>query len=131
MFTLKECIDAAASGQPFVYCHNIRSPARCVRLDQLALDVAMADMRIIQSDTLNIGRELGHGAYGTVFEGTWQGQRVAIKRLTSDEGDDERVDKFNEFQREVWVMRSVSVCLSLSLSLCLSVCVCVCLCVCV
>jgi serine/threonine protein kinase len=30
---------------------------------------------------LSFGQELGAGGAGTVYEGTWQGQRVAIKKL--------------------------------------------------
>lgn len=32
---------------------------------------------------------LGHGAFGTVFQGTWDGKSVAVKRILIDDPSDQ------------------------------------------
>eukprot|EP01094_Clydonella_sp_ATCC50884_P024260 TRINITY_DN6032_c0_g1_i1.p1 TRINITY_DN6032_c0_g1~~TRINITY_DN6032_c0_g1_i1.p1 ORF type:complete len:1495 (+),score=611.24 TRINITY_DN6032_c0_g1_i1:260-4486(+) len=108
MFTYQECVAAAQSGEPFLYCHRIVSPARCVRLSMLASDVAMCNVETIAPSSLTVTRELGKGGFGTVYFGHWRGLDVAVKQLSAMEGGDETEEeailKFKEFQQEVWVM---------------------------
>jgi len=37
--------------------------------------------RMIQYDELSIGRELGRGGFGVVYQGTWRMTDVAVKEL--------------------------------------------------
>ena len=107
LFTLQECVEAAHSQSPFLYCQRIETQDRCVQLKALAADVAMSDIESIDPADLVIERKLGQGGFGMVYKGKWNGLDVAVKQLKLDSmGDDEEtVSKFQEFQQEVWVMR--------------------------
>lgn len=105
MFSYSECIQAVTHGKPFVFCHHIMSPSRCVRIDQLAPDIAFTDLPRISNESISVGELLGAGAFGTVHRGVYKGTPVALKELKFLIGDDnERVEKFNEFQQEAWIM---------------------------
>ena len=50
---------------------------------------------------IKLGKELGRGAYGTVFAATLRGQNVAVKKLNSQNIDDK---KLADFKKEVEIM---------------------------
>ena len=50
---------------------------------------------------ISLGKELGRGAYGTVFSATLRGQTVAVKKLNSQNIDDQ---KLSDFKGEVEIM---------------------------
>jgi serine/threonine protein kinase len=55
-----------------------------------------------------MGKTLGEGAYATVFEGVWRGEKVAIKKIKMDAMDGSAgANVFSEFRREAWLMRYV------------------------
>jgi hypothetical protein len=79
-------------------------------LDTLAFDVAFSDIESIKVEweDLEIDVEVGKGGFATVFRGCYKGEPVAVKKinLLADEAPTAEVlDKFNEFRREVSLMR--------------------------
>jgi sterile alpha motif and leucine zipper-containing kinase AZK len=50
---------------------------------------------------IQLGKELGRGAYGTVFSATLRGQNVAVKKLNSQNIDEK---KLADFKKEVEIM---------------------------
>jgi hypothetical protein len=50
---------------------------------------------------IQLGKELGRGAYGTVFSATLRGQNVAVKKLNSQNIDEK---KLTDFKKEVEIM---------------------------
>ena len=124
-FPIEECIEAIAHGHAYVLCRNIRK----IRLDILAPDISLADLKKLQINfnEIEIGDEIGEGAFGIVCKGFYKGELVAIKQLADDgeydesslstnsfgfsestltysEEKEELLSKFVEFQREVWLM---------------------------
>ena len=62
--------------------------------------------------SLVIGEEIDRGAYGVVLDGTFEGRRVAIKKvhkiLTEAADTDEEVEKLiRDFKRETDMMKSI------------------------
>ncbi|KAJ0392946.1 hypothetical protein ATCC90586_010523 [Pythium insidiosum] len=55
--------------------------------------------------TLVIGKEISQGAYGRVYEGTWQEEKIAIKRLAPHRRED--LDHFLSFIDEAKLMASM------------------------
>ena len=119
MFSMEECVQqvTSGSGQPYVLCRGVRK----VRIDALAPDISFADMLTKRIDfaDIEVSRIIGVGAFGQVYEGRLGGEPVAIKvlenqkrddspsiTLQSDENDAE-FRRFNEFQREVWIMSCI------------------------
>jgi serine/threonine protein kinase/GTPase SAR1 family protein len=106
MFTYEECVDAVESGRPFVYCCGL--PSRPVRIDMLAPDIVFSDISLIEN--YDIIKALGTGGFGTVYKAKMRdgdGIHVAVKELnfaSSSATPEERTEKFNEFQREVYIM---------------------------
>ena len=66
-------------------------------------------------EELAVGDSIGEGGAATVYKGIWNNQQVAIKKLrvqmeenrfSGIEEEDESFTKvFNEFRREVYIMR--------------------------
>eukprot|EP01114_Cavostelium_apophysatum_P021359 TRINITY_DN7435_c0_g1_i2.p1 TRINITY_DN7435_c0_g1~~TRINITY_DN7435_c0_g1_i2.p1 ORF type:complete len:454 (-),score=55.97 TRINITY_DN7435_c0_g1_i2:124-1485(-) len=52
---------------------------------------------------LSVGKEIGSGAYGTVFRGRWRETDVAIKVMKSNIG----IDQLKDFLKEADVMRTI------------------------
>jgi hypothetical protein len=87
----------------------------------------MADLESIRVDydSVEITKELGKGAFGVIYEGTYKGTSIAVKKLIlptspslslenvpdsdkmSFEERNEVVNVFEEFRREVWMMKYV------------------------
>ena len=88
--------------------------ARCsigdkeISIASLVPDITMSAFnkeRIVYKE-LEIGKTLGEGAYATVYEGVWRGEKVAIKKIKLDAMDGSSgANVFSEFRREAWLMR--------------------------
>ena len=77
-------------------------------LDHLAPDVAMVDVACPRVDMKNvkIEKQLGQGAFGKIYSGIWNNGPVAIKELIINyEDKTNTIEVFNEFRKEVWLMR--------------------------
>lgn len=106
LFRYEECVSAITLGRSYVLCSN--NPNNRVRLALLAPDVAFAKIPVIETRDIDIMGVIGKGGFGVVRRGTWQSKDVAIKELralSTDTTDAEQVKKFEEFQREVKIMR--------------------------
>jgi len=101
LFTYMECVEAITQGISTLYCRHLQRKNMAVSIEHLAPDVSFADIPLINSADLHMGRELGRGAFGIVYHGTWAGSQVAVKQLASSYTNDET---FAEFQQEVFVM---------------------------
>eukprot|EP01130_Rhizamoeba_saxonica_P007432 TRINITY_DN3008_c0_g3_i2.p1 TRINITY_DN3008_c0_g3~~TRINITY_DN3008_c0_g3_i2.p1 ORF type:complete len:731 (-),score=149.10 TRINITY_DN3008_c0_g3_i2:1261-3369(-) len=54
-------------------------------------------------------REIGKGAYGTIYEGYWDDQLVAIKTLDAEIINEEtKREAFNDFRHEVYIMSGLN-----------------------
>ena len=124
LFTEDKVIQCINQNILSLYCHHIQSPSRCVSIVDLAPDLAFEDLPSIQSSDLIIEKMLGQGGFGTVYKGKWNNKVVAIKELTTDSSHDSseidsetnclvssgntQISKFQEFQRECWIMSTLS-----------------------
>ena len=122
-FKEEQCMEAVADGFGFVLCRNVRK----IRIDYLAPDLSFTDLKKLQIpfNELEMESVIGEGAFGTVSKASLRGELVAVKQLSlvapipsgnnplmqeienfndSEDGGNELVMKFNEFQREVWLM---------------------------
>ena len=122
LFTEDSVIESINQGIPALYCHHIQSSSRCVSVIDLAPDLAFCDLPSINSNDLTIDKVLGQGGFGTVYKGTWNDRAVAIKELNDDSdgicdggsldssllsASQETTSKFQEFQRECWIMSTM------------------------
>lgn len=106
LFDYKDCDQLSIAGENFIYCNKIQSPSRCVLLSQLAPDIHLIDLNRLQESNLVIDKQLGEGAFGTVFKATLFGKPVAVKQLhtTDKTADLKTVSRFQEFQTEAYLM---------------------------
>lgn len=83
-----------------------------IPLSKIVPDVAMADVQLprVNFKDINVGKELGKGAFGKIYEGIWKKEQVAVKELIISDAleDDEKIDIFHEFRREVWLMSKLN-----------------------
>ena len=106
LFTVEEVMNSVTNGDYYLFCYNITSPSRMVKIEELAPDISFADLPKINSSELSISSELGEGSFGKIFKGNWNGIDVAVKTMkTSVQGIDR--SKFYEFQQECFLMRFI------------------------
>lgn len=111
LFSVRQCTSAIAKGQITVTCEIDKVP---VSLDEIIPDIALSDVDLPRVDferEVKLGKELGKGAFGQIFEGTWNSNSYAIKKLILDglqEDSNEVLDIFHEFRREVWLMSKLT-----------------------
>jgi serine/threonine protein kinase len=79
-----------------------RSPAT----DDAAVDESARESWSIQYRELRLGRRIGAGNVGEVYEATYRGQRVAVKRLLSSWCSDE--DMVERFREEILLMSTMN-----------------------
>ncbi|KAL6759615.1 hypothetical protein V8C86DRAFT_1273503 [Haematococcus lacustris] len=81
------CIEQVTAGTPGGAAHTAAAveakssalPAAAPSVHCSSLSVVLGQAEVEQE--LRLGRQLGAGTYGTVFQGTWRGMQVAVKRL--------------------------------------------------
>ena len=105
-FTFDECAEAITNGISIMYCEHIKRKNMAIAIEQLAPDIAFADIPLINYADLTFADELGRGAFGVVYLAELFGTKVAVKQLTSLSMNEE---SFSDFQQEVYIMRSVSI----------------------
>ena len=93
--------DVLDSSTSLLFCHNIESSSRCVDKIDVAPDISLIDLPQINAKKLIIKQEIGKGAFGVVFKGTFDRNPVAIKELSSDLNHVSG-EVFREFQGEIY-----------------------------
>jgi len=76
-----------------------RPPAAPFKVD-LAVD-------FIQDVKPNLGKRLGEGAFGVVYEGSWKGRQVAVKVMSRNFRGGLRKEQYDSFVKEVRAMSHV------------------------
>jgi serine/threonine protein kinase len=109
-FGYQEIIQTILANHRVVFCNQIQSQSRRVRLVELVPDLCLASVPVIDQQLLNFGPEVGHGAFGKVLKAEFllKGREpitVAVKRERDDEG--QHWSKFLEFHSEVQVMSKI------------------------
>jgi serine/threonine protein kinase len=105
-FTYEACVAAVTNGESLVFCRGV--PSRAVSISHLAPDIALDDFPMIEDDELEILEQICVGGFGRVFRGRFQKKYdVAIKELKLNETEQNEIDKFQEFQREVYIMSAL------------------------
>lgn len=84
---------------PFMYCNNIESSSRCIPRMEVAPDISLRDLPQVSQRRLQIGKQIGEGGFGVVYQGQLEDNIVAVKEL-SGELDGEL---FREFQIEAFI----------------------------
>ncbi|EFA77775.1 leucine-rich repeat-containing protein [Heterostelium album PN500] len=108
-FEFSSCITALQEGKPFLYCRN--DPNIPVRVDYVAPDLVANKVPTLKDTDVEYEKQIGKGAFGLVHKGKLKsGQVVAIKSLLNQEGQEteEMIEKFQEFQREVFIMSGMN-----------------------
>jgi hypothetical protein len=105
-FKLKECEAAVTASKKNMQCEY---DGRLITLDDLVPDVSMAQFhehRVFYSD-LQIEKQIGEGGYAKVYRARYNNECVAVKQLAINEEttNDEFLEVFAEFRREVAIMR--------------------------
>jgi serine/threonine protein kinase len=101
-FKLDMCETAAAQDIRYVACNASANPKGVeVLLSDVVPDIAMANCNKISFGVLQLATLLGEGAYADVYEGIYNGETVAVKRLKNVKG-------FKEFRTEAKFMSAMN-----------------------
>eukprot|EP00029_Vermamoeba_vermiformis_P006458 TRINITY_DN2538_c0_g2_i1.p1 TRINITY_DN2538_c0_g2~~TRINITY_DN2538_c0_g2_i1.p1 ORF type:complete len:1060 (+),score=232.58 TRINITY_DN2538_c0_g2_i1:295-3474(+) len=107
LFEFAELEELVQNQSQFAMCP---SGDKQIPIASLVPDITMSAFnkeRIVYKE-LELGRTLGEGAYATVYEGVWRGEKVAIKKIKLDAMDGSSgANVFSEFRREAWLMSSL------------------------
>ncbi|GAM17642.1 hypothetical protein SAMD00019534_008170 [Acytostelium subglobosum LB1] len=105
-FDFSSCISALQEGKPNLYCRN--DPNVPVPVSRVAPDLVANKVPVLKDNEVEYEKQIGKGAFGLVHKGKMVkgGQVIAIKSLLLQENQEteEMVEKFQEFQREVFIM---------------------------
>ena len=95
-------------GRPFIFCNFIESYSRALKTTSLAPDILLLDFPQISENDLILTKELGKGAFGTVFLGELASSStpVAVKVLSAEKEANETI--FRQFQREVYLQSKLN-----------------------
>ena len=130
LFSYEQCVSAVTSGVPVLFCKDIPSASRCVRIDKLAPDISFAGINHVKDSDFKVTRQIGRGGFGLVNYGLlkknsrqsinykWSGDssmdnqwntetciEIAVKELSGLTGSfEQQIDSFGDFLREVYIM---------------------------
>ncbi len=94
--SIHECEAEAAKGRTFV-----RFPdGSDVQLSRILFGSMLLDRSEIPFEEIAVNKEIGKGAFGSVFHGIWRGQEIALKTINFSES----VGIFKEFIHELSIM---------------------------
>ena len=98
LFSYEQCISAVTSGMPFLFCRDIQSSSRCVRIDKLAPDISFSDIQQIRETEFTVGRLLGQGGFGMVYYGVltkYKSGSTPRKNNTDEENNENNSNSVN------------------------------------
>ena len=91
LFEYDYLVDCISNGQWIVFCRNV--PSRPVNVKFLAPDISLCDFPIIQSDQLEIIKEVGRGGFGVVYKANLLSKYpAAVKELLLTVGNEDSLD---------------------------------------
>ncbi|PRP80501.1 hypothetical protein PROFUN_11723 [Planoprotostelium fungivorum] len=105
-FELRDCSLQCATGKKQLTCPN----EGAVALQHLVPDIAMVDIPISRIDfsEIEIKEALGRGAFGVIYDASYEGKAVAVKQLiVVNDTPDTAIQLFSEFRHEVWLMANL------------------------
>ncbi|GAM23578.1 hypothetical protein SAMD00019534_067530 [Acytostelium subglobosum LB1] len=113
-YELSSCVAAIQDNNntnKFVYCRN--DPNEPVALEKVAPDLVISKVpTMTMADVECDSSPIGKGGFGLVYKGKLlrTGEQIAVKSsiVSPDQSNEETVQKFREFQREVFIMSSLS-----------------------
>jgi len=98
LFSLETCMKSVISESPFIDCDGMP-----VQVGFTAPDVALSYINNIEQSRVAIGKQIGRGGFGLVYDGTLDGSIVvALKELQNSLSSTKT--KFREFRREATIM---------------------------
>jgi leucine-rich repeat kinase 2 len=105
LFRMADVERMSARGETYCYCRGTDA----VALSALAPDVAMAEVARVRLEDLQIGDQVGEGAFSVVYRGQLRGKLVAVKQIhTNDDDEEELRNKYAEFCREARLMSGLA-----------------------
>ena len=98
IFMREDVIQSLMNGLSVVSCSAI-TPHKLL-ISYLLPELELQGHRLINSEELEFGAQIGEGGFGRVFKGTWKTHSIAIKELLVDSG----IENFDSFYQEATMM---------------------------